>query len=208
MSARLPRYNAQEALERIWNDSGDDEDFDSDEKEDELYELASEDESGECEYASSSNEDNVGQDSTESSDDEAPNDGDRRDRVNRIRQRPTRQQQAPLVWQMAQGTFPRDIPFTGNSGVHVQTVGFQPHDYFALFINDDLLNCFVAETNRYADEFIAEGNLRRRSRANDWSPTDRTEMKKFLGLLFLMGIIHKPAICMYWSKDPLFCIPF
>ena len=159
MSARLPRYNAQEALERIWNDSGD-------ENEDELYELASEDESGECEYASSSSEDNVGQDSTESSDDEAPSDGDHRDRVNRIRQRPARQQQVPLVWQMAQGTFPRDIPFTGNSGVQVQTVGFQPHDYFALFINDDLLNCFVAETNRYADQFIAEGNLRRRSRAN------------------------------------------
>ena len=164
MSARLQRYNAQEALERIWSDSGNEGDFDSDENEDELYELASEDESGEYEYASSSNEDIVGQDYTESSDDEAPNDGDRR--VNCKRQRPARQQQAPLVCQMAQGTFPRDIPFTGNSGVHVQTVGIQPHDYFALFINDDLLNCFVAETNRYADQFIAEGNLRRRSRAN------------------------------------------
>ena len=32
-------------------------------------------------------------------------------------------------------------------------------------------------------------------------------MKKFLGSLFLMGIIHKPAICMYWSKAPLFCTP-
>ena len=32
-------------------------------------------------------------------------------------------------------------------------------------------------------------------------------MKEFLGLLFLMGIIHKPAIHMYWSKDPLFSTP-
>ena len=32
MSAREQRYNAQEALERIWNDSGDEEDFDGDEK--------------------------------------------------------------------------------------------------------------------------------------------------------------------------------
>ena len=27
MSAREPRYNTQEALERIWNNSGDEEDF-------------------------------------------------------------------------------------------------------------------------------------------------------------------------------------
>ena len=54
MLARLQRYNAQEALERIWNDSGD-------ENEDESYKFASEEESGEYEVASSSNEDNVGQ---------------------------------------------------------------------------------------------------------------------------------------------------
>lgn len=104
--------------------------------------------------------------------------------MNRVRQRPARQKQAPLVWQMVHGTTSRDIPFIGNSGVQVQTVGFEPQEYFALFINDDLLICFVAQTNRYADEFIAEGNLRRRSQANDWSSTDRTEMKKFLGFVF------------------------
>ena len=92
MSARLQRYNAQEALERIWNDSDDEEDFDSDENEDESYELVSEDERCEYEVASSSNKDNVGQDSMESSDDEAPNDGGHRDRVYCIRQRPARQQ--------------------------------------------------------------------------------------------------------------------
>ena len=137
MSARLQRYNAQEALERIWNDSGDEKGFDSDENKDESYKLASEDESGEYKDASSSNKDNVGQDSTESSDDEAPNDGDRRDRMKHTRERPTRQPQAPLVWQIVHGTFPCDIPFTGHSGVQVQTVGFEPHNYFALFINDD-----------------------------------------------------------------------
>ena len=50
-------------------------------------ELASDHGSGEYEDASSSNEYNDVQDSTESSDDEAFNDGDRRDQVNRIRQR-------------------------------------------------------------------------------------------------------------------------
>ena len=108
---------------------------------------------------------------------------------------------------MAHGTIPRDIPFTGNPGVQVQTVGFEPYDYIALFINDDLLNCFITESNRYANDFIAEVYLRR-SRANDWFPTNKKEMKEFLGLLFWMGIIHKPAIHMYWSKDPQFSTPF
>ena len=88
--------------------------------------------------------------------------------------------------------------------MQVQTVGFEPYDFFALFINDDLLNCFVTETNHYAEQNLAENNITTGSRANDWYPTD---MKQFLGLFFLNGIIHKPTIHMYWSKDPLFCTP-
>jgi len=52
MLAREQNYNAQEALERIRNDSGDEEDFDIDQNKVELYELASEDESGESEDVS------------------------------------------------------------------------------------------------------------------------------------------------------------
>ena len=37
--------------------------------------------------------------------------------------------------------------------------------------------------------------------------TDMKEIKQFLGLLFLMGTIQKPAIHMYWSKDPLLYTP-
>ena len=103
---------------------------------------------------SSSNKDNIAQYSAESSDNETSDEGDGRNRVNCVRQRPARQQQAPLVWLIARGTTPHDVPFTGNSGIQIQMVGFEPHDYFALFINADLLHCFVAETNRYADKFI------------------------------------------------------
>jgi len=97
-SVREQRYNAQKALESIWNYSGEEEDFDSDENDDESYELASEDKSGQSEDASSSNEDNIAQDSAESRDDEASNEGDGRNPVNRVGQRLARQQQAPLVW--------------------------------------------------------------------------------------------------------------
>ena len=211
MSARRQRFEPPEVLEMIWNDSGDEQDLDREktsESEVESSELAREDKSDESVDSFSSNErDNV-QDSEQNSGDEASNGREGGNRVNRVRQRPARrQQQAPLVWQMAHGTIQRDIPFTGNPGVQVQTVGFEPYDYFALFINGDLLNCFITESNRYANDFIAAENLRRRSRTNDWFPTNKKQMKEFLGLLFLIGIIHKPAIHMYWSKDPLFSTP-
>ena len=57
---------------------------------DESYELASEDESVESEDASSSNEDNIAQNSAESSDEEASNERDSRNRVNWVRQRAAR----------------------------------------------------------------------------------------------------------------------
>ena len=65
-----------------------------------------------------------------------------------------------------------------NTGI---TPGFEALDYFSLFINDDLLNYFVAETIRFAEQFISASATRRRSRVNDWYPTDPNEMRQFLG---------------------------
>ena len=101
MSARRPRFPAQEVLERIWNDSGDKEDLDSretSESEVESSELASEDESDESVHSFSSNEGDNVQDSEQNSGDEVSDGGDGGNRVNCVRQRPARrQQQAPLV---------------------------------------------------------------------------------------------------------------
>ena len=72
MSSKEPMYSAEQALEQIWNDSGDEGDlFDGNESEFEMYSI-SEDESDEFSVdASSSSEENSAQDSEESSDDEA-----------------------------------------------------------------------------------------------------------------------------------------
>jgi len=115
-------------------------------------------------------------------------------------------QQAPLLCPIAWGTTPCDIPFTRNSRVQVQTVGFEPYNFFALVITNGLLNCFVTKTNCYAVQFLAENNLTRRSHANDWYPTDMKEIKQFLGLFFLIGIL-------LWytctgPKIPCFVLPF
>ena len=40
-----------------------------------------------------------------------------------------------------------------------------------------------------------------------WSPTDATEMRKFLGIIFIMGVVKKPTIEDCWSIDPVLAIP-
>lgn len=105
MSARKERFHAQEVLERIWNDSGDEEDLDgieSSESEVGLPESASEDESEESPDSFSSNEGENVQDSEQNSSDKASDGGDGGSQVNRVRQRQARRQ-------MAHGTIPRDM---------------------------------------------------------------------------------------------------
>lgn len=105
-----------------------------------------------------------------------------------------------LQWTHANMERPHAFPFTGNSGIQVCTVGFGTIYYFSLFINQEL-KLFV--TNRFAEQFLSGDYVSRRSHANAWHPTDPHEMKQLLGLLFLTGIIRKPAINLYWSTDPL-----
>jgi len=101
---------------------------------------------------------------------------------------------------------PQSIPFTGQPGIQVNTDGLEAIDYFELFINDDIINYLVTETNTFAEQFIRDNNIKR-SRVHAWTPTDPKEMKHFLGLTYLMGIIQKSNIQMYWSNDPLYSTP-
>lgn len=71
---------------------------------------------------------------------------------------------------MANGTPPSSFPFTANTGVKVPTAGFEAYDYFALYINDNLMN-FATEANRHAKQFTYSINLGRSSRASDWYDT-------------------------------------
>lgn len=66
------------------------------------------------------------------------------------------------------------------------------------------LSCYW---NRFAEQFIKDNNLKRRSRTHEWHPTEPKKMKQFLGPTFLMGIIQKPTIQMSWSNDPLHTHP-
>ena len=54
----------------------------------------------------------------------------------------------------------------------------------------------VSETNKYAEQFLAAAaeNTRRNSYSGKWEPVTLPEMKRFLGLVTLMGIVYKPTL--------------
>lgn len=62
----------------------------------------------------------------------------------------------------------------------------------------------VEQTNLYAAQYKRNHqNLPPNVRVNHWKETNRNEMKKFLALVLLMGIVRKPEILDYWSTDDL-----
>lgn len=66
-----------------------------------------------------------------------------------------------------------------------------PLQYFLLMFPLTLIQVIVDNTNLYA----------RQSGAQGWVDTTIGEMKAFLGLQILMGIVQLPRYTMYWSSD-------
>ncbi|VDI38394.1 Hypothetical predicted protein [Mytilus galloprovincialis] len=83
----------------------------------------------------------------------------------------------------------------------------KPHELFLSMVTDpenvdnNVVDLLVKETNRYAEDRKAVGNLKPRSRLHMWRPVNNEEMKAFLGLLLLMGIIQKPTLASYWETQ-------
>ncbi|KAL7630424.1 UNVERIFIED_CONTAM: hypothetical protein RMT77_019411, partial [Armadillidium vulgare] len=74
-----------------------------------------------------------------------------------------------------------------------------PIDIYKHFLTDEIINLIVVETNRYATQV---------SKSNDedsglckWTLTNYEEMKKFLGVIFVMSSYKMPMISNYWSKN-------
>ena len=63
----------------------------------------------------------------------------------------------------------------------------------------------VTETNRYAEQVMAIQTAK--SKMKRWIATTYTEMKRFLGILFIMGLVKKACLDDYWSTDPVIATP-
>lgn len=113
-----------------------------------------------------------------------------------------------FVWHPAASDVPVLYPFTGANGLNVDVGGFSPGQFYQLFVSPELIRHFVVQTNIFTSQFIqSHPQLPPHSRVHRWVDTNEEEMKKFLGLVFLMGVIHKPQIEMYWSTDVLYATP-
>ena len=66
------------------------------------------------------------------------------------------------------------------------------------------LELIVIETNRFAKQFILENPDKvANSHLKNWTDLTVNELQVFMGLVILMGIVHKPNINSYWSQDEL-----
>ena len=121
------------------------------------------------------------------------------------------QRQNPADWKEDVSAKPQ-IVFSGRSGlmktiVHDNNSDVAPIEVFLQFFDDSVIELMVIETNRYAQQYVQSHQLRRTSRMARWTDTTKEEMKTFLGLILLTGLIQYPTIEDYWKKDPLYYHP-
>lgn len=76
-------------------------------------------------------------------------------------------------------------------------------DLFCRYFTDDVWDLVVVETNRYASSIVGTT-----PGARPWTPVTVPEMKAFIGILILMGILKLPRLELYWStKNPRISTP-
>jgi len=79
---------------------------------------------------------------------------------------------------------------------------------FKMFFDDELVELIVCETNTYATQKIqARSFIPLHSRMRDWKPVTKDEMFVVLALFMLMGIIQKPTLRSYFSKNYILVTP-
>lgn len=85
--------------------------------------------------------------------------------------------------------------FSDSYGVHETILNNckEPIDFYKLFLNDEVLELIVRESNRYGY-----------SRNMDWVPTHKDEIIKLIALALQMEIVRLPTLESYWSDDPVY----
>lgn len=99
---------------------------------------------------------------------------------------------------------PPRFPFTGMPAIQVP---FEKNgsilQYFENFFSDNIVDIICTETNRYATEYV-----RSHRKAKPFVLLESKELKVFLALIILQGIVKKPEMEQFWSKNPIIATPF
>lgn len=69
-----------------------------------------------------------------------------------------------------------------------------------MLVTDDMLDGVVEQTNLYASQYATIHVVTPCSRVQQWSRQefDRDELKKFLALVIIMGLVNLPTIEDHW----------
>ena len=112
------------------------------------------------------------------------------------------------IWQSVEGertTFPDVV--LGNTGVppdiYAKLHQKGPIDCFNHLLDDEIIGLLVIETNRFAAQTLSETSLPN-ARVKKWIETNAVEMRKFIGILFWMGLVSLRHLRDYWSNDPIY----
>jgi hypothetical protein len=82
-------------------------------------------------------------------------------------------------------------------------------EYVYNYITPELIQIVVNQTNLYAQQQIATmpQPVTKHARSEQWKPVTLYDMKKFLGLRFLTGVIRKPKLEWYWLTTDVLLTP-
>ena len=88
---------------------------------------------------------------------------------------------------------PRIPPFIGNPGMQFEFENqADMMSYFDHYVPPELIEVVVDQTNLYTQQQIAKmpRPVTKHARSEEWKPVTVIEMKKFLGLIFVTGIVE------------------
>ena len=84
-----------------------------------------------------------------------------------------------------------------------------PVDYLNLYLDPDIMDVFVENTNLFGAKFFSsKGKSSNSPHQGRWKPTTRSEIYRFFGVLLHMGMKRQPSMRSYWSNDPRFSDAF
>ena len=109
---------------------------------------------------------------------------------------------------------PDNMHFQGTPGLRNPAWTLEsPEFYFHLLFQHQMWERLADQTNKQADirleaQRISKKGLTKDSRISHWIPVDVPKMKLFFAHLLLIGVVKKPTLESYWSKNPLTRTPF
>jgi hypothetical protein len=117
---------------------------------------------------------------------------------------------ARFTWEDMMNYVGRREQFIGNCGPQNDAKDVtEGTDIFKLFFTQDLVEMIVRETNIYAEQCIVsrDRTIPLRSRMRDWKPVTVDEIYVVLALFILMGIVQKPTLRSYFSRNSVLATP-